>query len=62
MTVTTTPSFNRTCKKCGSRSELVATPDNNSQNADYAIYQCLNFQFVEWLPQNRQATATPHRT
>jgi predicted nucleic-acid-binding Zn-ribbon protein len=50
--------FSRTCIKCGSQSDLVATlPDDNNQNVHYAIYQCLGCKFVEWLPQDQQGTA-----
>ena len=42
----TTPII-KTCKKCGERSEHVATLPHGG---GYEIYQCLNCKSVEWVP------------
>jgi hypothetical protein len=42
----TTP-FIKTCKKCGERSEHVATLPHGG---GYEIYQCLDCKSLEWVP------------
>ena len=42
----TTPII-KTCKKCGERSEHVATLPHGG---GYEIYQCLDCKSVEWVP------------
>jgi hypothetical protein len=45
------PTFGRTCKKCGGSSERVMTFPKSLENEGYAVYQCVDCKFVEWLPQ-----------
>jgi hypothetical protein len=49
-TVTSDAPFGQTCKKCGARSERVATFPKSTENAGYDVYQCLDCKYVEWLP------------
>ena len=49
MTASPTPS-SRTCKKCGSRTDFVAIIPITTTNPRYAIYQCPDCKFIEWLP------------
>ena len=49
----TTP-FIKTCKKCGERSEHVATLPHGG---GYEIYQCLDCKSVEWVPLNSGSVA-----
>ena len=56
----TTPII-KTCKKCGERSEHVATLPHGG---GYEIYQCLDCKSVEWVPlrsAERQNESNPQR-
>jgi len=42
--------FRKTCKRCGGRSELVAT----SWDRGYEVYRCLMCNFIDWVPRETQ--------
>ena len=50
-----TTAFSKTCKKCGGRSELVAT----IWDRGYGVYRCLNCKFIDWVPRETQAVIKP---
>jgi hypothetical protein len=43
-----TPS--KTCKKCGNRTDFVATIPTTTTNPRYTIYRCPDCKYIEWLP------------
>jgi hypothetical protein len=41
----------KTCERCGGRSERVTTLPKSSAAPGYDVYECLECNDIEWVPQ-----------
>jgi hypothetical protein len=60
MTTALTPT--KTCERCGGRSERVTTLPKSPAAPGYDVYECLECNDIEWVPQGLASRVSSHNS